>query len=85
MSNTPNIVVTHTRWCGAAAMLGGMLLVLATAIFAVTHGTQSAAQSDTLFGLKSAQYAKIFKPTIWLLFLLGLNNHDIVCGFWVDF
>ncbi len=75
MNNAPSVKVrlsTYTRWCGAAAILGGVLLILRSATFAFTHGTQSQAQFDTLFGLSGAQYAKIFQPTIWLCFLLGV-------------
>src|SRR5262245_27554313 len=75
MNNTSAVELkfsTYIRWCGLAAILGGVLLILAVAIFAFTHGTQSQAQNGTLFGFKSAQFAKVFQPTIWLSFCSGL-------------
>jgi hypothetical protein len=75
MNNTVSAKVklsTYVRWCGVAAILGGVLLILATVIFVFTHGTQSEAQHGTLFGFRSAQYAKFFQPPIWLSFLLGV-------------
>jgi hypothetical protein len=64
-SSTHIRLINFTHWSGAAAVLGGVLLILANLIFVRTHGTQSEAQFGTLFGLKAAQYSKVFQPTIW--------------------
>jgi hypothetical protein len=81
MNNTPSVKVrlsTYIRWSGAVAMLGGVLFILASAAFAFTHGTQSQAQFGTLFGLTRAQYAKVFQPTIWLSFLIGVMGVNAI-------
>lgn len=70
----------YVRWAGAAAILEAVLLILATVIFVLTHGTQSEAQHGTLFGLRSAQYARIFQPILWLTFLLGVMGINALQG-----
>ncbi len=71
-ASSSNRGLFYVRWAGATAILGAVLLILATVIFVLTHGTQSEAQHGTLFSLRSAQYAKVFQPIIWLSFLLGV-------------
>lgn len=68
----------YIRWCGAAVVLGGVLLVLATIIYAFTHGTQSQAEFRTLFGLNSTQHARIYQPITWSSFLLGVIGINAV-------
>lgn len=81
MNYTPSVKVrlsTYARWSGVAAILGGVFLILRSATFAFTHGTQTQAQFNTLFGLNGAQYAKIFQPIIWLFFLLGVMGVNAI-------
>jgi hypothetical protein len=79
-ANSNNKLLYYARWGGAAAIQGGVLLILATVIFVLTHGTQSEAQNGTLFGLRSVWYARIFQPAIWLSFLLGVIGINALQG-----